>query len=274
MDFIKESKNLIWTSEGFGNSAAINLGKKIIVVDSMFNWNLAKIWKNEVEKHFSQKVEILFITHHHSDHCFGNQVFQEIPIISSQGVREMMEFNQREIWTEEELIEWKENGYGIDDLVIIHPNITFRSNIVIYGDDYLLEARCVDGHTLGSSFLWEPDNKILIAGDLVFNRQYPYGGDPSTDLGLWIKALEELISLKPELVISGHGPTAVLQDLIEIKDFLQATNKYIAQCVQEDQTPDLISERTDFPDYYSKEREERVAYSLHNWATKQQKLSK
>jgi hypothetical protein len=38
----KVNDNLIWIEEGFGNSAAINLGAKVFVIDSMLECNLAK----------------------------------------------------------------------------------------------------------------------------------------------------------------------------------------------------------------------------------------
>ena len=269
MKYLQETNNLIWTSSGFGNSIAFNLGNKVILIDSTFNWKIAQKWRKEVEKYFSQKVKLLFVTHHHADHCFGNQIFQDVPIVSSQGTRDRMEFSNREMWSnEEEMVEWKENGYGIDDLVITYPTYTFLSKMTIYGDDLFIEAKCVDGHTLGSSYLWEPVNKILIAGDLVFNKIYPYGGDSSTDLNVWIKAMSELISLKPNLILSGHGLTAELQDLIEIRNFLQATSSFIEKCLKDGLSPNQISQRTDFPDYYSDDYKERAKYSLQNWAMK------
>jgi len=61
------------------------------------------------------------------------------------------------------------------------------------------------GHTTGSSYVYFPSEKVLITGDLVQVDKYPYFGDPSTDLGLWIDTLKSWYALNPLHVCPGHG---------------------------------------------------------------------
>ena len=265
MEFEVVNKNLIWTSVGYGNSSAINLGNYIVVIDSMFNWELAREWRKIIETHFGKKISAFFLTHHHADHCFGNQVFSDVPIISSTSVRNIMKSMEKEHWTSKNLVYYKQDGYGIDGLKITHPTVCFDKNLTLNGEDMFLEITCLDGHTKGSSILWEPQSRILIAGDLVFNHQYPNGGDPTTNLPEWIEAIEFLIKLDPKIIISGHGPLATLEDLKEIKNFLSLTNDFINKGIKDGLTSDEIANSSDFPDYYGKEREERRKLSLQNW---------
>ena len=124
---------------------------------------------------------------------------------------------------------------------------------------------CLDGHTRGSSILWEPQSRILIAGDLVFNHQYPYGGDPTTNLPEWIEAIEFLIKLDPKITISGHGPLATVEDLKEIKNFLLLTNDFINKGIKDGLTSEEIANTSNFPNYYGEDRIERRKLSLQNW---------
>ena len=266
MEFNKLTDNILWSSEGYGNSAALCLDNKLIVVDAMNNWMAAGKWRKISEETFNRKVSFLFLTHHHADHCFGNQVFNDVSIISSIMTRDIMIDWQKEIWTPENLIHWEKNGYGIQGFNLTLPNLCFENKITYY-NKYNVELVQIDGHTLGSSYLWCRDFKILIAGDLVFNHQYPYGGDKTTNILQWKKAIEVLIDLKPEYIVSGHGPPASQDDLIEIRDFLNQTILFIEKHLDEGFTPEDISKVTDFPDYYSIDRNERRILSLRNWAT-------
>ena len=146
-----------------------------------------------------------------------------------------------------------------------YPTVCFDKNIILHGENASSKITCLDGHTKGSSILWEPQSRTLIAGDLVFNHQYPYGGDPSTNLPEWIEAIEFLIELNPKITISGHGPPATLEDLREIKNFLSLTNDFINKEIKDGFTSDEIANASNFPDYYGEDREERRKLSLQNW---------
>jgi cyclase len=232
----------------------------------MKNWQTAKKWRDIIEAYFNQQVSAFFLTHHHGDHCFGNQVFNDVPIISQEATREIMIEWAELYWTSENLVHYKPDGYGVDGLKITYPTICFDKNLIIHGENASLEIICLNGHTKGSSILWETQSKTLIAGDIVFNHQYPYGGDPTTELPVWIDALSKIINYDPKTTISGHGPPATIEDLTEIKDFLSSTYKYILNEIESGLTPEEIAKNSDYPDYYGKDRIERRQFSLENWA--------
>ena len=98
MDYRSVGDHIIWTDVGYGNSVAISLGDKVFVVDSMVNWELALAWRKIVEDYFQKEIGGLILTHHHPDHIFGNQVFSDVPIIASQGTKDMMINFQEEYW--------------------------------------------------------------------------------------------------------------------------------------------------------------------------------
>jgi glyoxylase-like metal-dependent hydrolase (beta-lactamase superfamily II) len=89
-------------------------------------------------------------------------------------------------------------------------NITLPNNII--EDDLELD---LDGfpcqiiyvgpaHTPGDLIINLPEQKVLFAGDIVFWKCTPLGWIGTYEK--WIEALELIKSLKPEVIIPGHGP--------------------------------------------------------------------
>jgi cyclase len=267
MEFEIVTEHLIWTNLGYGNSAAIDLGEKVYVIDSMFNWELAKEWRSTIEQHFGTPVSGLILTHHHADHTFGNQVFSDLPIISSFEIREITKEFEDEVWansTEEDRAEWETGGYGVKNLQLVHSNLCFEKKLFLFGDSKL-EVIKADGHTAGSTYLWHPETKTLIAGDLVFNKEFPYGGDETCDLLTWQKVMADLINLKPKFIISGHGPVATVKDLEEINDFFVKIIDFLRKMVREGISFEKIEVDPQLPDYYSQDRVERKKATIERW---------
>jgi glyoxylase-like metal-dependent hydrolase (beta-lactamase superfamily II) len=267
MDFEIVDEFLIWTEEGYGNSAAIDLGGKVIVIDAMFNWELAKEWRKLIEQHFNQPVFGLILTHHHADHTFGNQVFSDLPIISSFEIQKITKRFEQDVWVNEapeDMVEWEASGYGIKGLQITHSNLCFENRIKIFGER-TLEVIQADGHTGGSTYLWEPETKTLITGDLVFNKQFPYGGDETCDPIQWQTVMEKLIALKPKTIVSGHGPLASDNDLTEINNFFTKSIDFMKNKLKEGLTFQEISKDSNFPEYYSQDRVERKNVTIERW---------
>ncbi len=261
------NEHLIWTDVGYGNSSAIDLGGRVFVIDSMNNWELATEWRSDIEEHFNCPVSGLILTHHHGDHTFGNQVFSDVSIISSLEIRQITIDFEKEFWikqTPEDLDEWEEGGYGVKNLQLTHSNVCFENKLYIHGER-TLELIQTNGHTDGSTYLLEPETKTLIAGDLVFNKEFPYGGDETCNIVLWQKAIESLIALKPEIVISGHGPVAFIKDLEEINDFFLKSIDFIRNKLNEGLTSEEINEDPRFPEYYSQDRVERKKVTIERW---------
>ena len=61
------------------------------------------------------------------------------------------------------------------------------------------------GHTSCSSSVFFPLEGVLVAGDLVQVDQYPYFGDPSTDMNSWIETFKKWETLPIKKICPGHG---------------------------------------------------------------------
>ena len=273
MKFNIIDNNVIWTDIGYGNSSAIDLGDEVYIIDSMLNWRVAVEWRDTVEDHFNKPVAGLILTHHHPDHIFGNQAFDDVPIISSSDTRTMMMGFKEHYWEktdQEERDEWENEGYGIKEFQFTLPTICFNGSLQLHSPK-TLELIQTNGHTTGSTYLWYPDTQTLIAGDLVFNREGPYGADESCDIVTWQKAIEGLISLEPRIIVSGHGPVATIQDLNEISNFFLDTIAFIRKQLKNGLSSEEIVTHSEFPEYYYSNRLERKKGAINRWIQSLQK---
>lgn len=179
-----------------------------LLIDSGDSPRKSAALKELVQEKLDCKVELLFNTHYHSDHTFGNQSFG-CPIISSQECKDIMQRNLSTHWTPEEIKkavdedlelkqEWK-------NLKITFPTKTFKEELAHNFKGIKVIFRRIGGHTSGSSVACFPDYKLLFSGDIVFGDFYPtqLSIDPSP-LEL-IEALRKIEKMDVERIVPGHG---------------------------------------------------------------------
>jgi glyoxylase-like metal-dependent hydrolase (beta-lactamase superfamily II) len=61
-------------------------------------------------------------------------------------------------------------------------------------------------HTPEDLVVYLPSEGVLFAGDLVFRGRIPFVGQ--ADSGRWGKALGDMLTLQPKVVVPGHGPAS------------------------------------------------------------------
>ena len=81
------------------------------------------------------------------------------------------------------------------------------------------------GHTRGDQVVFLPVERILFTGDLVENRFYPIFPffppyDADVDGPHWIKIVEELTQLDPQIVVPGHGEIGGAELLATTHEYL------------------------------------------------------
>jgi glyoxylase-like metal-dependent hydrolase (beta-lactamase superfamily II) len=72
-----------------------------------------------------------------------------------------------------------------------------------------VEILLTPGHTVTNLSVWVPDEGVLFTGDCLINEYLPNldAGTPH-DWRIWLESLERVESLKPGIVVAGHGPIA------------------------------------------------------------------
>lgn len=153
----------------------------------------------------SAPVQTLVNTHHHGDHTHGNSLFADATVVAHHQTRE-------EILAEGKpgtspLIKtglWEPVDWG--DLELAPPFLTYSDGVAIWSDETRCDVRYVGtpAHSTNDSVIWLPSERILFAGDLLFN-----GGTPFLLAGSAEGAVDAVRSLKSFgalTIVPGHGP--------------------------------------------------------------------
>jgi cyclase len=182
------------------------------------------------------------ITHEDGDHVWGNQLFKGAEIIAHRSVPERMKIVAEPEETQELL-------HGVDRLLsrtvlkVLHPGVAAAGLQLL--EDYNLEGvelvppttlfdtRHVvnlDGtevhmiyvgpcHQVGDAIVHVPKEGVVFAGDIIFTQCTPMGWVGTYEK--WFKALDLIISLKPKVIVPGHGPVCGIEGVTEMKAYLK-----------------------------------------------------
>lgn len=92
---------------------------------------------------------------------------------------------------------------------LVNADITFGDSMAIQWETMTIQLlHAGDAHSKGDAMVWLPNEKILIAGDIVVHPT-PYAIAPN-NAGM-IAALQHVLDMNPSVIIPGHGD--VLRDL-------------------------------------------------------------
>lgn len=228
----------------FGHVSFVKLKDRLVFIDTGYFPNVIEEARRIAEEITGLTVKQVIITHHHGDHILGNQVFEDCEIISSKPVLKIL----RAYWTDENAENLrKREPKSFSDLRIVLPNKTFEREYIITDDNLTLKIIQTNGHTYGSSFVFIPEEEVLIAGDLLFAKEVPYFGDDTTDPYSWIEAYKEMINLSPKVIIPGHGPVSNIDVMQEQLDYMEKCVKWMENYVKNGGKKEDLESAEDFP---------------------------
>lgn len=224
-----------------GNSVVILSDSGVLVFDANGTPAAAAAVLAEIRRMTRAPVRYLVMSHWHWDHWYGAEVYRQafpgLTIISHETTRELMlgpalEFNQpgldqglpghiadvehtlasadsagrpapeiarlrRHLAADRWFLEQKR---GVQHTV---ANLTFSDSLMIYLGDRRIQVLHYDrAVTPGDAFLYLPDDKVVITGDLLINPvpfaldAYPAG---------WLSTLERINRLDATVLVPGHG---------------------------------------------------------------------
>jgi glyoxylase-like metal-dependent hydrolase (beta-lactamase superfamily II) len=102
-------------------------------------------------------------------------------------------------------------------------------------------------HTKGDLVVYLPQEKVLFAGDLVFNDRLSSLRDGSIIGSL--EALDLIDSLHPKVIVGGHGYRTDSNATSVFKAYLTTMKKQIQEALDNDISIDEISNKVQMPEY-------------------------
>ena len=257
-----------------GNSVAILSRDGVLVFDTNATPASSSLVLAEIRKLTDKPVRYVVNSHWHWDHWYGTETytkaFPDVKVVAHEKTREMMagpaiEFNRPGV--ESQLpgyIGMLEKRAAADPAVqaaldeakfflqqkknaqLVLPAVTYKDRLPIALGERQIEALHYDrAVTPGDSFLYLPEEKILITGDLLINpvsfalSSYPTG---------WLNTLEKMAALDATVIVPGHGAPlrdkALLRAHIEVmRELLKAGKDAKARGLDADQAKEEVLPR-------------------------------
>jgi len=202
------------------NLICIALDDGLVFVDTGLVTDIAADFRTAMEQRFERPTKYLFLTHGHIDHIFAMAAFSDVDVVAANSEKSLFEQQIAIEWNEENTAVYSGIFPSFSDAVETAkpflPTIWVDKEQAFGSNDSRAVFATTGGHTTGSSYVWFPSERVLVGGDLVQVDKYPYFGDRTNDLDLWIVALKRWHDLKPAAICPGHG-RAVDKDYLRLE---------------------------------------------------------
>jgi glyoxylase-like metal-dependent hydrolase (beta-lactamase superfamily II) len=185
------------------NSVIIEGADEVMLVDARLTKTSAENALQEIRE-TKKPLSVIYITHEHADHFLGLEVFKEaypgVRIIANSAVTDRI----NKVY-QEKVDKWKKIlGSGATSQVVAIEK--FDGNFIEFESSKIELLKDVQGDTNENTMLWIPGQRILIAGDVLFNDMHLYTAETDSKArGNWVNSLQKIRELKPSIVIPGHS---------------------------------------------------------------------
>jgi glyoxylase-like metal-dependent hydrolase (beta-lactamase superfamily II) len=192
------SDDQFWT-----NSVMIEGAHEVMLVDAQLTKTNAERVLQEI-KETRKPLSIIYITHEHADHFLGLEVFREayprVRIMATSAVVARI----HKVY-QEKIDKWKQllGSGATSHVVAIEP---FDGNVITFESTHIDVLQHIQGDTDANTMLWIPGQRLLIAGDVVFNDMHVYTAETDSKARVkWLSSLNTIRALQPSVVIPGHS---------------------------------------------------------------------
>src|SRR5438876_1356610 len=201
------------------NSVIIEGEHEVMLVDAQLTKTSAEKVLQEI-KETKKPLSIIYITHEHADHFLGLEVFKQaypaVRIIANSAVVERI----KKVYPEK-IEKWKKIlGPGATSHAVAIEK--FDADFIDLEGSRIEIIKSVRGDTDENTMLWIPEQRLLIAGDVVFNNMHVYTAETDSKArGKWLNSLNKIRELKPSVVIPGHSKVGAPLDASTAEDFTE-----------------------------------------------------
>jgi glyoxylase-like metal-dependent hydrolase (beta-lactamase superfamily II) len=201
----------------FSSSYYFETERGVVLIDTeYFQTSAAELWEN-IRRETSGQLLVIVITHAHPDHHWGNTFFHRVapraPILTSAGV--FAEIEGTYVRQAEGIPEGFRPDCLSDPADIVLPDTVFHDRLTMRFDEITLELwECGPAECLHQVAGWIPEQRVLVAGDVLSNRQTVDAAQQTVEA--WQLVLRGFTRLGPEHVLTGHLGAAGPELLAEL----------------------------------------------------------
>jgi glyoxylase-like metal-dependent hydrolase (beta-lactamase superfamily II) len=199
------------------SSVIVEGDREVMLVDAQLSKTSAEKVLEEIEE-TKKPLSIIYITHEHADHFLGLQVFKEaypgVTIIATSAVVDRINKVYRE-----KLDKWQKIlGSGASSQIAEISK--FDGNYFDFEGSRIQVIKDIQGDTDQNTMLWIPGQRVLIAGDVLFDDIHVYTAETDGNArAKWLDTLRRVRELDPSMVVPGHSKVAPALDASTAVDF-------------------------------------------------------
>ena len=229
----------------------------VVAVDTCSTERRTRAFLDAIRSVSDRPVRALVNTHHHGDHTHGNYLLRPAAVIGHERCREQVLAFGHPSW------EGVFSPVDFGDLEIEPPFLTFTDRLDLHVDDRRAELHYIGtpAHTTNDVVVWIPEQKVLFAGDLVFN-----GGTPFVVMGSVggsLAALERLAAFGADVVVPGHGDVGGPELFAGIGRYLEFVQHTAAEGRAAGLSPLEAARKADLGPFAALSDPERIVGNLH-----------
>src|SRR3984957_4406022 len=201
------------------NSVMIEGAHEVMLDDAQLTKTGAERVLQEI-KETKKPLSIIYITHEHADHFLGLEVFKEayprVRIIANSAVVDRI----NKVY-QDKIDKWKKIlGTGATSHVVAIEKLD--ASFIKFENSKIEVLKNIQGDTDENTMLWISGQRILIAGDVVFNNMHVYTAETDSKAReKWLNSLNQIRELKPSVVIPGHSKVGASLDARTAVDFTE-----------------------------------------------------
>jgi len=187
------------------NAGFVVQDDQVVVIEGSMP-GFARVVRDEVARRTDRPIRLLFDTHDHWDHSFGNGVIADAgaAVVAHARCAELLATRGAEAFAKSAASSDAAERARVADARFAGASIAFDERLAVGRGARRIELLHFGrGHTRGDAVAWLPAERVLFTGDLCVNGAFNYLGDGDSES--WVAVLDRLIALDPAIVCPGHG---------------------------------------------------------------------
>ena len=222
-----------WVDEGAISlgiaSYAVIDGEEALVYDTHVSVEHGRLIRATLEAEGARRITVL-LSHGHLDHVAGTVAFSDCEVIATARTAALLEQKRGAIEAGE-----LEGPPAISPLVT--PTRRFEGRLDLTIGETRLELIQVDIHSDDAAVVWDPRDRVLLAGDTLEDT-VTYVDEPR-GFPAHLRDLDRLRSLEPARILPNHGDPEVIGGGGYGPGLIRATQDYIRFLQRSREEPEL-----------------------------------
>ncbi len=281
------------------NSIMVEAEEGKIIIDTTGTIETGREVRSLFDRLNPYPIKAVIYTHNHGDHVFGARAFvdnSDIEVIAHETTEEYINrilgilrpiINKRSSrmfgsFFPEEAIE--NNGIGPfleigregRQTSLVYPTKKFDESLELSISGLDIHLFHAPGETNDQIFVWIPKYKALFPGDnfyRAFPNLYTIRGTPYRDLAGWVKSIDMMRYLEPDLLIPSHskpikGAKEIRKHLTDYRDAIQFVHDQTVRLINKGMTPDQIANQIQLPEHLKSSPFLKEFYGTLQWSSK------